>query len=84
MPALTRWLAGEVAVAALFAPSQVAALAALLAAHGRSLAEAPALFAAIGDTTAAALAAAGVARLVVAAAPTPQAMANAVASRYSP
>lgn len=81
--ALDRWLAGEVAVAALFAPSQVTALAGWLAASGASLAAAPALFAAIGDTTAQALAAAGCARIAVASAPTPEAMANAVASRYS-
>jgi uroporphyrinogen-III synthase len=83
-PALARWLAGEVAVAALFAPSQVAALAALLAAHGRALASAPTLFAAIGETTAAALGAAGAPQICVASAPTPEAMANAVAARYSP
>ncbi len=82
--ALDRWLSGEVAVAALFAPSQVTALAGWLGASGTSLAAAPGLFAAIGDTTAAALAAAGCARIVVASAPTPEAMANAVASRYSP
>lgn len=82
--ALDRWLAGEVAVAALFAPSQVNALAGWLAASGTSLAESPVWFAAIGDTTAQALAAAGCSRLVVASAPTPEAMANAVASRYSP
>lgn len=81
-PALARWLAGEVAVAALFAPSQVAALQSLLAARGLDLSASPALFAAIGETTAAALAAAGVAHLVVAGAPTPEAMVNAVASRY--
>jgi uroporphyrinogen-III synthase len=80
--ALERWGAAEVAVAALFAPSQVAALERLLASRGLSLAGSPALFAAIGDTTAAALRAAGVARVVVASAPTPEAMANAVASRY--
>lgn len=82
--ALAHFRAGEVAVAALFAPSQVTALQSALVAAGLSLATSPALFAAIGDTTAQALAAAGVAQLVVASAPTPQAMANAVASRYPP
>jgi uroporphyrinogen-III synthase len=82
--ALARWRAGEVAVAALFAPSQVVALQAALASVDLRLAAAPVLFAAIGDTTAQSLSAAGVTQLVVASAPTPQAMANAVASRYPP
>jgi uroporphyrinogen-III synthase len=82
--ALARWRAGEVAVAALFAPSQVVALQAALASVDLTLAAAPVLFAAIGDTTAQSLSAAGVTQLVVASAPTPQAMANAVASRYPP
>lgn len=88
-PALQEALAqlhrGQVAVVALFAPSQVSALVAALASSGHSLATAPALFAAIGETTARALAAAGAGgRFVVASAPTPEAMANAVAARYSP
>lgn len=82
--ALAHFRAGDVAVVALFAPSQVAALHAALAAAELPIATSPAWFAAIGETTAQALAAAGVTRLVVASAPTPQAMANAVASRYPP
>ncbi len=76
---------GKVAVVALFAPSQVSALVAALAASGQALSTSLVLFAAIGETTARALAAAGAGdRLVVASAPTPEAMANAVAARYSP
>lgn len=80
---LRRWSAGEVAVVAVFAPSQVAALAQLVAGTGRPLA-APGgpLFAAVGETTAGALRAAGVPALVVAQQPTPEAMAKAVATRY--
>jgi uroporphyrinogen III methyltransferase / synthase len=81
---LARWRAGEVAVACLFAPSQVVALADLLTAHGLALPASPIVFAAIGDTTAVALCHAGVQDPAVAAAPTPAAMANAVASRYPP
>ncbi|MEZ4361998.1 MAG: uroporphyrinogen-III synthase [Kofleriaceae bacterium] len=81
---LARWRAGEVAVAALFAPSQVTALGALLAAAGVTLAAPPVVFAAVGDTTARALRDLGLHEVAVARAPTPEAMANAVASRYPP
>jgi uroporphyrinogen-III synthase len=75
--------AGDVALVAVFAPSQVAALAALLAAAGASLAAAAA-YVAIGDTTAAALRAAGVpaAAIATAAVPTPEGMAAAAAAVY--
>jgi uroporphyrinogen-III synthase len=67
--------AGEAAVCVVFAPSQVAALAAL--------GPLPALpFAAIGETTAAALRAAGAVAVAVAATPTPAGIATAVGSVY--
>jgi uroporphyrinogen-III synthase len=73
-------------VCAIFAPSQVTALAALLGARALAL---PALagairLAAIGETTADALRAAGVpaAQIAVARAPTPEGIANAVAAVY--
>jgi uroporphyrinogen-III synthase len=68
---------GDAAVCALFAPSQVAALDALLA-----IRHTPAVFAAIGATTAAALRAAGAAHVVAAESPTPEGLANAVAAVY--
>jgi uroporphyrinogen-III synthase len=68
---------GDAAVCAVFAPSQVGALDALVAIrHIR------AVFAAIGATTAAALRDAGAASLVVAEAPTPERLAKAVATVY--
>ncbi|HEY0191341.1 MAG TPA: uroporphyrinogen-III synthase, partial [Kofleriaceae bacterium] len=70
--------AGDAAVCAMFAPSQVAALVDLLG----PLAALATRFAAIGQTTAAALRAAGVTRLVVADAATPERLANAVAAVY--
>lgn len=73
-------LAAGAALCLVFAPSQVEALAALLAADG-GLAACAARFVAIGPTTAAALRAHGVA-CATAAAPTPEAMANAVATVY--
>jgi uroporphyrinogen-III synthase len=80
-PDLARGLAllrrGEVAVCAVFAPSQVAALEALVGV--RRIA---ALFAAIGETTAAALRGAGVAQVAVADAPTPEGLAKAVSAVY--
>lgn len=80
-PALERGLAvlrrGEAAVCALFAPSQVAALAGLV--ELRAIAT---RFAAIGDTTAAALRAAGVAEVAVAGTPTPEGLAKAVLAVY--
>jgi uroporphyrinogen-III synthase len=89
-PALARGLdllaSRAAAVCGLFAPSQVVALAALLAGRDVSL---PALatavhVAAIGETTAEALRAAGVpaAAIAVARAPTPEGIANAVAAVY--
>ncbi len=79
---LARWAAGEVAVLAVFAPSQVAALVELAARAGRAFATPGLLFAAVGETTASALRSAGVRELVVAERPTPEAMAKAVATRY--
>jgi uroporphyrinogen-III synthase len=63
-----------VAVCALFSPSQVTALAAIVG----PLAEVPTQFCAIGETTAAALRAAGVTGIGVAATPTPDGLATAV------
>jgi uroporphyrinogen-III synthase len=71
--------AGTAAVCAVFAPSQVAALAAVLGPLG----ELRVPFAAIGDTTGAVLREAGVATVAVAASPTPEGLANAVASVYT-
>jgi uroporphyrinogen-III synthase len=61
----------------MFAPSQVTALDAVLA-----IRRVTAQFAAIGDTTAAALRAAGAAAVVVAGAPTPEGLAKAVSAVY--
>jgi uroporphyrinogen-III synthase len=68
---------GEVAVCAVFAPSQVAALDALVGVRRIT-----ARFAAIGETTAAALRAAGAAVIAVADAPTPERLAKAVSAVY--
>lgn len=80
-PALARGLTllrrGEVAVCAVFAPSQVAALDALV---GVGRITAP--FAAIGETTATALRAARAAVITVAGAPTPEGLAKAVSAVY--
>jgi len=74
---------GRAAVVGLFAPSQVDALEALLAARGASLdVLAVAVVAAIGATTAAALAGRGVRVDAVADRPEPAAMARAVAAVY--
>jgi uroporphyrinogen-III synthase len=62
------------AVCAVFAPSQVAALAASVG----PLAEVPTQFCAIGETTAAALRAAGVTGIGIAATPTPDGLATAI------
>jgi uroporphyrinogen-III synthase len=70
---------GAAAVCCVFAPSQVAALDAIC--RVKDLAT---QFAAIGDTTADALREAGAARIVVAANPTPEGIANAIASVYPP
>ncbi|HUJ59124.1 MAG TPA: uroporphyrinogen-III synthase [Kofleriaceae bacterium] len=83
-PALARGAellaAGRAAVCAVFAPSQVAALAAVTGPLG----ELATAFCAIGETTAAAVRAAGVARVAVAPEPTPAGIARAVRSVYSP
>jgi len=68
---------GEVAVCAVFAPSQVDALDALV-----GIRRITAQFAAIGETTAAALRAAGAAAVAVADAPTPERLAKAVSEVY--
>jgi uroporphyrinogen-III synthase len=68
---------GEVAVCAVFAPSQVAALDALVGVRRIT-----ARFAAIGETTAGALREAGVAAVAVAGAPTPERLAKAVSAVY--
>jgi uroporphyrinogen-III synthase len=70
---------GTAAACAVFAPSQVAALAAVIG----PLAELRVPFAAIGDTTGAVLREAGIANVAVAATPTPEGLANAVASVYT-
>jgi len=68
--------AGGAAICVVLAPSQVAALAALVALP-------PLAFAAIGETTAAALRAAGAGAIAVAETPTPAGIASAVQSVYS-
>jgi uroporphyrinogen-III synthase len=68
-------LSGRAAICVVLAPSQVAALAALVPL-------APLSFAAIGETTAAALRAAGARAVAVAATPTPAGIATAVRSVY--
>jgi uroporphyrinogen-III synthase len=82
-PALAAGLAalrgGTVGVCAVFAPSQAAALDAVF---GIRRIAAP--FAAIGETTAAALRAAGAAAVAVAGAPTPEGLAKAVSAVYPP
>jgi len=70
--------AGDAAICVVFAPSQVAALAALVG--PAALTALP--FAAIGETTAAALRAAGAGAVAVARTPTPAGIASAVASVY--
>ncbi len=73
---------GGAAICALFAPSQVTALAAVMAARDHELAALVTQFCAIGETTGQALRAAGVREVAVAATPTPEGMAQAVASVY--
>jgi uroporphyrinogen-III synthase len=70
--------AGEAAVCVVFAPSQVSALETLLGPLGELVTP----FVAIGETTAAALREAGVATVAVAASPTPEGLANAIAAVY--
>jgi len=71
--------AGQADLCCVFAPSQVAALDALVGVR-----KAKTQFVAIGDTTAEALRDAGADRIVVAATPTPAGIANAVAAVYPP
>jgi uroporphyrinogen-III synthase len=71
---------GEAAVCAVFAPSQVTALTAIVGPLGALATR----FCAIGETTAASLRAAGLAAVAVAPAPTPEGMAQAVRSVYPP
>lgn len=68
------------AICVVFAPSQVSALPA----HVGPLTELMTTFVAIGDTTAAALREAGVETVAVAATPTPEGLANAIAAVYPP
>ncbi len=83
-PALARGrelLSGDRAdVCVVFAPSQVAALSALVG----PLTTRTAVFAAIGDTTGATLREAGVGTVAVAQSPTPEGLANAIAAVYPP
>lgn len=73
---------GAADVCAVFAPSQVSALATAVGARGHALSALITRFCAIGETTAGALRAAGVAEVAVADAPTPEGMARAVGSVY--
>ena len=73
---------GRAAICAVFAPSQVHALAAAIAARDHELSALVTQFCAIGETTAAALRAAGVRDVAVAPEPTPEGMARAVSSVY--
>jgi uroporphyrinogen-III synthase len=75
-------VAGSAAICAVFAPSQVSALAAAISARDHELASLVTQFCAIGETTAAALRTAGVREVAVAPAPTPEGMAQAVRSVY--
>jgi uroporphyrinogen-III synthase len=70
------------AVLCLFAPSQVSALAQILAGRGMSLGALRVAVCAIGETTAQALRDAGIEQVAVAAAPTPEGMARAASSVY--
>ncbi len=73
---------GGAAICAVFAPSQVRALAATMAARDHELAALVTGFCAIGETTAAALREAGVRDVAIAEVPTPEGMARAVGSVY--
>ncbi len=77
-------LAGQAAVCALFAPSQVSALAAVVRARGTAVADLATRFCAIGETTASMARNAGIRAIAVAPAPTPEGMAQAVRSVYPP
>jgi uroporphyrinogen-III synthase len=72
--------AGKAAICAVFAPSQAAALAALLGSLDRLVAQ----FVAIGQTTASSLKSLGILDVAVALTPTPEGIARAVASVYPP
>lgn len=72
-------LGGDAAVCIVFAPSQIRALAAIVECP---LAELATRFVAIGDTTGAVLREAGIEHVSVAATPTPEGVANAVAAVY--
>lgn len=78
----TLLLDGHAAVCIVFAPSQIRALASIV--EPRTLAELATRFVAIGDTTGAVLREAGIQQVAVAATPTPEGVANAVASVYPP
>jgi uroporphyrinogen-III synthase len=71
---------GRAAVCAVFAPSQAVALSAIVG----PLSALRTVFAAIGDTTGAVLRAGGVDNLAIAATPTPEGLAKAVAAVYPP
>ena len=73
---------GGAAVCCVFAPSQVSALAAAISARDHELAGLVTQFCAIGETTAAALRAAGIRDVAVAVSPTPEGMAQAVRTVY--
>lgn len=77
-------VSGAAGLCLVFAPSQVNALAAIVAARGSTLAALGIPFCAIGETTAAALRAEGIEAIGVADAPTPEGMARAVRSVYPP
>jgi uroporphyrinogen-III synthase len=73
---------GGAAICAVFAPSQVSALAAAIAARDHELPGLVTQFCAIGETTAAALRGTGIRDVAVAVSPTPEGMAHAVSSVY--
>ncbi len=73
-------LAGDASVCVVFAPSQIRALAQIVA--PTPLAQLVTHFVAIGDTTGAVLREAGIANVSVAATPTPEGVAKAVAAVY--
>ncbi|MEZ4368416.1 MAG: uroporphyrinogen-III synthase [Kofleriaceae bacterium] len=82
LAAARRRLSTDAELIALFAPSQVTALAAWLDEDGDAFATLRARAVAIGPTTAAALTAAGAPPVAVAASPTPAALAAAIAGVY--
>lgn len=82
LPGADALATGRAAVLCVFAPSQVAALATVMAGRGASLSALAVAVCAIGETTAQALRDAGIERVAVAAAPTPEGMARAVSSVY--